>query len=81
MRKSRSIVLFCVTIVVILATVFIAGIGIGPDHLGSARNITLGELVSRYADPLSEKAFEKEDFQMYLLNIHLEKTINPMDTD
>lgn len=40
--------------------------------LNTARNITLGELVSRYADPLSEKAFEKEDYQMYLLNTHLE---------
>ena len=36
--------------------------------------ITLGELVSRYADPFSEKAFEKEDYRMFLLNTHLEKT-------
>ena len=37
-----------------------------------ARNITLGELVSRCGAPLSERAFEKEDYQMYLLNRHLE---------
>jgi len=42
MKKSRSILLFCVTLVVILLTVFIAGIGFGRDHKGSARNITLG---------------------------------------
>ncbi len=41
--------------------------------LREARIITLGELVRRYGDPSSEKAFEKEDFQIYLLNTHLEK--------
>lgn len=41
--------------------------------LREARIITLGELVSKYGDPSSEKAFEKEDYQMYLLNTHLEK--------
>ena len=40
--------------------------------LREARRITLGELVSRYGDPASEKAFEKEDYQIYLLNAHLE---------
>lgn len=40
--------------------------------LREARNITLGELVSRYGDPSSEKAFEEEDYRMYLLNNHLE---------
>ena len=41
--------------------------------LNAARNITLSELLKRYGDPLSEKAFEKEDYQMHLLNTHLER--------
>ncbi|MBQ4506121.1 MAG: radical SAM protein [Firmicutes bacterium] len=41
--------------------------------LREARSITLGELVRRYADPFSEKAFEEEDLRMYLLNTHLER--------
>ena len=40
--------------------------------LREARNITVSELVQRYGDPLSEKAFQKEDYLMYLLNRHLE---------
>lgn len=40
--------------------------------LRESRRISLGELVSRYGDPNSEKAFEAEDYQMYLLNTHLE---------
>ena len=40
--------------------------------LREARKITLGELTSRYGDPASEKAFEKDDYRTYLLNTHLE---------
>ena len=39
--------------------------------LNTARNITIGELVRRYGDPESLKAFEKEDYLMYLLNEHV----------
>ena len=45
--------------------------------LREARMITLGELVNRYGDPASEKAFEQEDYQMYLLNTHLQQQIAP----
>ena len=41
--------------------------------LRTARQITLGELVRRYGNPNSERAFEAEDYKMYLLNTHLEK--------
>ena len=41
--------------------------------LRAARTTTLGELVTRYGDPYSAKAFEKEDYQIYLLNTHLEQ--------
>ncbi len=41
--------------------------------LREARNVTLGELVSRYADPSSEKTFEEDDYKSYLLNTHLER--------
>ena len=44
--------------------------------LNEARNITISELVSRYGDPLSEKAFEEEDYRIYLLNTHLERMDN-----
>ena len=42
--------------------------------LRAARSITLGELVRRYGDPASEKAFEEDDYKMHLLNTHLERT-------
>ena len=41
--------------------------------LREARRITLGELVERYGDPASDRAFEEEDYRMYLLNAHLER--------
>ena len=41
--------------------------------LREARRITVGELVSRYGDPGSDRLFEEEDFKIYLLNAHLEK--------
>ena len=41
--------------------------------LRSARRITLGELVRRYGDQSSERAFEAEDYKIYLLNTHLER--------
>lgn len=41
--------------------------------LREARRITLGELAGLYGDPASEKAFEEEDYRMYLLNTHLER--------
>ena len=40
--------------------------------LNAARNITLGELVSRYGDPTSERLFSEDDYRMYLLNRYLE---------
>ena len=43
--------------------------------LREAGSITAGELVQRYGDPLSERAFRKDDFLMYLLNRHLEETV------
>ncbi len=42
--------------------------------LREARKITLSELVRRYGDPDSERAFEEDDYRMYLLNTHLERT-------
>ena len=44
--------------------------------LRSARSITLGELVRRYGDTLSGKAFEEEDYKAYLLNTHLENSFS-----
>ncbi len=41
--------------------------------LNEARSITLGALVRRYGDPSSERAFEDDDYKMYLLNQHLEQ--------
>ena len=41
--------------------------------LREARRVTLGELVRRYGDPASDKAFEEEDYRSYLLNTHLER--------
>ncbi|MCR5754775.1 MAG: radical SAM protein [Acetatifactor sp.] len=43
--------------------------------LQEAGNVTVSELVQRYGDPLSEKAFPKEDYLMYLLNRHLESSL------
>ena len=40
--------------------------------LNLARQITLGELVRRYGDPASGKAFSLGDYQGYLLNRYLE---------
>ena len=44
--------------------------------LQRARKITLGELVRRFGDPASEKAFEEGDYQIYLLNTYLERMEN-----
>ena len=41
--------------------------------LREARRITLGELAGLYGDPSSDKAFEEEDYRIYLLNTHLER--------
>ena len=41
--------------------------------LNKARKITLGELVRRYGNPASERAFEEEDYRIYLLNSYLEE--------
>ena len=43
--------------------------------LRAARAISLGELVRRYGDPASDRAFEAEDYQAWLLNTHLERTV------
>ena len=43
--------------------------------LEKARSITVGELVSKYGDPASNRLFEEEDYKMYLLNTHLENTL------
>ncbi|MBR0136110.1 MAG: radical SAM protein, partial [Clostridia bacterium] len=43
------------------------------EALREANRITVGELVERYGDPLSEKVFEKEDYLGYLFNTHLER--------
>ena len=37
------------------------------------REIILAELVRRYGDKNSDRAFEEEDYKMYLLNTHLER--------
>ena len=44
--------------------------------LRAARAVTLGELVRHYGDPASEKAFDEDDYKMYLLNTHLEQEKN-----
>ena len=44
-----------------------------PEALREERRITVGDLVDRYGDPLSEKAFEKSDYTEFLLNRHLEQ--------
>lgn len=41
--------------------------------LRAAREITTGELVRRYGDFSSERAFEEDDYRLYLLNRHLRK--------
>ena len=41
--------------------------------LRAARAISLGELVRRYGDPGSERAFFPEDYKSWLLNCHLER--------
>lgn len=41
--------------------------------LRAARAISLGELVRRYGDPASERAFDDGDYKQYLLNIFLEQ--------
>ena len=43
--------------------------------LNAARRISLGELVRRYGDPVSERAFEEEDYAWYLLDTHLERNL------
>ena len=40
--------------------------------LREARRITLGQLVRLYGDFQSQRAFEEDDYKMYLLNRHLE---------
>lgn len=47
--------------------------------LGKARGISVGELVTRYGDPDSERLFEEEDYKMYLLNSYLEETAERND--
>lgn len=41
--------------------------------LRAARSVSLGELVRRYADPASNRAFQPEDFKSWLLNRYLEE--------
>ena len=41
--------------------------------LREARQVTVGELVRSYGDPESTRAFEEDDYKMYLLNTHLEQ--------
>ena len=41
--------------------------------LRAARAISLGELVRRYGDPASERAFDDGDYKQYLLNTFLEQ--------
>ena len=41
--------------------------------LNTARGISVGELVTLYGNPGSERLFEEDDYKMYLLNTHLEK--------
>jgi len=43
------------------------------EALTLARSITVSELVLRYGNPLSERAFRKNDFIMYLLNQYVEE--------
>ena len=43
--------------------------------LRAARAISVGELVRRYGDPASDRAFEPEDYEPWLLNTHLERTV------
>ncbi len=43
--------------------------------LNKAREITLGELVERYGDIHSDKAFSLEDYKAYLLNEHIESLV------
>ena len=42
--------------------------------LRAARAISLGELIRRYGDPASERAFDEEDYKQYLLNRYLEES-------
>ncbi len=43
--------------------------------LRTARSVSLGELVRRYGDPASERAFDESDYKAYLLNRHLDQSI------
>lgn len=43
--------------------------------LRAARAVSLGELVRRYGNPASERAFADSDYKQYLLNRHLEQTL------
>lgn len=42
MKKTKSIVLFCISMVVIAASIVVAIFGINANHTGAARNIILG---------------------------------------
>jgi len=44
--------------------------------LREAKRITVSELVKRYGNPRSDKVFTLEDYNYYLLNTHLEITID-----
>ena len=41
--------------------------------LRTARETSLGELVRRFGDPASDRAFEEDDYKQYLLNTCLER--------
>ena len=41
--------------------------------LNLARIVTMDELVERYGDAQSDKAFQIEDYKMYLLNRYVEE--------
>ena len=42
MKRTKHVIIFIISIIVIIGCCLVAGIGFGGGHIGAARNITLG---------------------------------------
>ena len=42
MKKTKHVIIFIISIIIIIGCCLVAGIGFGEGHIGAARNITLG---------------------------------------
>lgn len=48
--------------------------------LREVRKVTLGELIERYGDPNSRRAFSEDDYKTYLLNAHLKERFTELNS-